>query len=355
MAIVKADEVWRQPKSVAGGEVNLGGKPVKMPPSGAKARLRRIVARSPEVVVKVTGRTRKGAAHLKAHLDYITRNGKLTAELPDGRVISSRTELRDLHQDWVDSNQRISRRRTPGSAESINTILSMRPGTPPDIVEAAARNWARETFTDRHDWLMVRHDDSEHPHVHVTVRAVGSDGRRLSVGPQQLQDWRERFARELRRYGLEAEATPRQARGIVPKAPSLAEHHRRVDGRSSTTRQRERDNATKEVAREKPSAAPHWSWTIQQRQENIRSAYLHHATVLGQGDDDDRRLGRDIRRFVEDLPVALTRQQSLEVELRAVRAKLDSDGPSRAPLGAPLVREPVREMPEPSPPSRPWS
>lgn len=350
MAARKDDEVWRQPKAVAGGEVRLGGKATVMPSSGAKARLRRIVARSPEVVVKVTGRTRNGPAHLKAHLDYITRNGTLVAQLQDGRTVSTRDELRDVHQDWVETNRRLARRRTPGAAESINVILSMRPGTSPATVEEAARSWARESFGEKHDWMIVRHNDSEHPHVHVAVRAVGTDGRRLAPGPEQLQEWRVRFARELRRYGVEAEATPRQARGVVPKASPLPEHHRRITGRPSIVRQREHDNATKEAVREKPSATPHWSWTIQRRQENIRAAYLNHATVLQQGDNDDRQLGRDIRRFVEDLPVALTRQQTLEVELRAVRSTIDAAGRVLPSSGAEPVREPGRDQPEPSRP-----
>ena len=68
---------------------------------------------------------------------------------------------------------------------------------------------------------MARHEDTDHPHVHVAVRAVGHDGLRLAPGPADLQQWRERFARELRRLGVEAEATPRQARGHVSKAERL--------------------------------------------------------------------------------------------------------------------------------------
>jgi len=30
-----------------------------------------------------------------------------------------------------------------------------------------------------YDWLLVRQEDKDHPPVHVTVRAVGHDGRRL--------------------------------------------------------------------------------------------------------------------------------------------------------------------------------
>jgi hypothetical protein len=39
---------------------------------------------------------------------------------------------------------------------------------------------------------------------------------------------------------------------------------------------------------------------------------------LGQGDDADRQLARDIRRFVADMPVPLTRRQAMAIELRRV-------------------------------------
>ena len=76
------EEVWRLPRAVAGENLQLGRRACPSP--AVKARLRRIVDRTPEVMVKITGRTRRGAAHLKAHLDYITRNGRLVAERDDG-------------------------------------------------------------------------------------------------------------------------------------------------------------------------------------------------------------------------------------------------------------------------------
>lgn len=322
----------------------------------AKARLRRIVAGSPEVMVKITGRTRKGPAHLKAHLDYITRNGKIAAEAHDGRLIASRDDLRELHQDWVETNRRMARRRVPNGAESVNLILSMPPGTPADRVEAAAQSWARETFADTHDWLMARHDDNTHPHVHLTVRAVGYDGRRLAPGPATLQQWRTRFAQELRRLGVDAEATPRQARGIIPKSAPSPVYRIEKTGVVPHVRLNERQEVRTTIT--KPAAAPHWSWTIQQRQENIRAAYLAHAAALADGDAADRQLSRDIQRFVANQPVPLTRQQALAVELSAARGSRIDD-PRRPEIGAdrsPRVgerdrdREPTRPHPRRRPP-----
>ena len=270
-------------------------------------------------MVKITGRTR-GAQHLKKHLDYVTRNGRLVAETRDGEVLTSRDSVRALHDDWLQDNAVLANgRNTLQAVQSVSIILSMPPGSPPDRVQEAARTWARETFADRHDWLMARHDDKDHPHVHVTVRSVGNDGRRLTAGPKELQGWRERFAHELRRHGVEAEATPRQARGQVRKSAPIAVH--KIEGRGTVpaARRREVSLAAREANTAAPRPAPGWEAEIGQRQRAIQQAYLERAELLSEGSDPaDRQLARDIKRFVAEMPVAITRRQAVAAELRDV-------------------------------------
>ncbi|KND61502.1 IncQ plasmid conjugative transfer DNA nicking endonuclease TraR [Candidatus Burkholderia verschuerenii] len=328
------DHVWRLPSTVNGKDAKPNQAPATRPIShSAKARLGRIATRAPEAIVKLTGRSRGGPAHLKAHLDYITSNGRLQAETQDGEKISDMTRLLALHDDWLLlANAAESRgRSTPNATQSVAIILSMPPGTPPDQVEAAARTWARETFVGKHDWIMARHDDTRHPHVHVTVRAVGRDGRRLAPGPADLQLWLERFARELRRLGVEAEATPRQARVVVRKTPHAAVHRSEQRGKETRVRQAERRDVEREALAPKPQQPRDWSQDIQARQESIRRAYLGHADTLAQGDSADRQLARDIHRFVADMPVPLTRRQAMAVELRRVlEQRHDKEAPSPA-------------------------
>lgn len=322
MARHKEEEVWRLPATVKGKDTRLsGGSRSHSSPSlspDAKARLGRIVSRVPEVMVKVTGRTR-GVTHLKAHLDYLTRNGKLLAETQDGEQFQDRKRLRELHDEWLLANAAEARgRNNPQAAQSVGIILSMPAGAPRDRVHDAARTWARETFAGKHDWIMVRHDDRDHPHVHVSVRAVGNDGRRLAPGPEDLQLWRERFARELRRLGVLAEATPRQARGKVPRADRSPVQQVEKRGAKSIARQRQHGDALQAAKAPKLPQPRDWHRDIQVRQERIRKAYLEHAAELTQGDAADRRLARDIERFVADMPVPLTRRQAVAVELRQV-------------------------------------
>lgn len=401
-ARLREDEVWRLPERRAGSDARLVGGSARpstapRPPlsPAAKARLARIARRTPEAMVKVTGRARAGAGpgtagHLKAHLDYLTRNGSLRLETSDGEAITDRAALRALHDDWLLANAAEARARTqvPDAAQSVGLILSMPPGTPPDRVEMAARAWARETFADGtganggHDWLMVRHDDRGHPHVHVTVRAVGRDGRRLAPGPDDLRAWRERFARELRRLGVEAEATPRQARGVVPKRDRLAV--RSIEGRGIDPRARaaaaaaarrpsgegdakqpagvrvdtEGTSSGRRTAATEPPQPRDWRRDVADRQEAIRRAYLAHAEGLAaSADASDRALARDISRFATGMPLPLAGRDAIAPELRGVLDR--HPGHSAPEPGArPADRTPPEESravprhPDPPTPSR---
>jgi type IV secretory pathway VirD2 relaxase len=347
------EDPWRLPEARRGTDTPLllGRRPSLSPE--AKARLARIVRRAPEVMVKITGRSR-GIVHLKSHLDYLTRNGRLEAETQDGQPVPDRAALRALHDDWLMANALMERDRGvrvgPEKAQSVGIILSMPAGAPPDRVQDAARAWARETFGDRHDWLMVRHDDRDHPHVHVTVRAVGSNGRRLVAGPADLQAWRERFAAELRRLGVAAEATPRHARGLVAKAERTVVREVRLRGLEPRAVREERRKAAGDAAGP-PREPQGWEQAIQQRQASIRTAYLTHAEVLETGDEADRRLAADVRAFVAGMPVPLNRRQALAAELR--REREISAPATPAPNSPATVRHtPSPLAPEPRPPQR---
>jgi type IV secretory pathway VirD2 relaxase len=351
------EDPWRLPEARRGTDTPLAPSHRPSLSPEAKARLARIVRRAPEVMVKITGRSR-GIVHLKSHLDYLTRNGRLEAETQDGQPVPDRAALRELHDDWLMANALMERERGvrvgPEKAQSVGIILSMPAGAPPDRVQDAARAWARETFSDRHDWLMVRHDDRDHPHVHVTVRAVDSDGRRLVAGPADLQAWRERFAAELRRLGVAAEATPRHARGLVAKAERTVVREVRQRGLEPRAVREERRKVAGDAAGP-PREPQDWERAIQQRQASIRAAYLAHAEVLDVGDEADRRLAAEVRAFVAGMPVPLNRRQALAAELRRgrevpiVAAQGQSEprsrthGESKAPPASPEPEPPRRQ------------
>lgn len=66
-----------------------------------------------------------------------------------------------------------------------------------------------------HRSAMVMHTDEPHPHVHLVVRSVGNDGRRLRIQKATLRGWRREFAHHLRAKGVAANATERAVRGVT--------------------------------------------------------------------------------------------------------------------------------------------
>lgn len=285
----------------------------------ARSRLQRIVRRAPEVMVKVTGRTRD-PAHLAAHLSYITRNGQLAAEDRDDCTIEGRGDVADLARDWSAAEMMDSSRRR-NSPFSVSLILSMPAGTDAFRLRDAARAFAQEAFADRHDYVLILHTDTAHPHVHLTVRARSDNGMRLAPKKADLEAWRQIFARTLRERGVEAEATPRRARGVTRKAERgairrLRQRHER--GRGAIGR----------VAREKLRQAgllafgdavelTLWERRVAQRQVQIRRVYLAQAKLLQSSREPaDRKLGIEVEAFVRSLQPPDTERLALARALR---------------------------------------
>ena len=103
------EDVWRppvRPRRVTPQAILSAGASA----AATRARLVRLVNQAPEVMVKVTGRTRD-PGHLRAHLDYVSRNGKLVLETRDGATIVGRAEVKELAWGW--SAEQLADRRTP--------------------------------------------------------------------------------------------------------------------------------------------------------------------------------------------------------------------------------------------------
>ncbi|XYD12005.1 relaxase/mobilization nuclease domain-containing protein (plasmid) [Methylobacterium sp. NMS12] len=298
-----------------------------------RARLERIVARVPEVMVKITGRT-KGVAHLCSHLAYITRNGDLAAETETGVVMEGREGLRDLQDRWSEDVALDLRRAN--RTLSVNMILSMPPGTDGTKVRDAVRAFAIDTFEGRHDYAFVLHQDDVHPHVHLTVRAAGYDGRRLNPRKADLYQWRELFAQELRSRGVAAEATPRRTRGKVRKADRGKVRAIKERGEQPCVERQAREEVTRVRSRETTAERP-WETRIRKRQADIRARYLTFAEEIGRSRDPaDRALSVRIRGFVEAMPPLETRRHALREELARMSALRKSQ---REPFLGSDVRE----------------
>ncbi len=292
---------------------------------GVRARLARVAGRAPEVMVKVTGRTRE-PGQLRAHLDYISRNGELEMEDRDGALLTGRPAVRELSDDWSAIALADSRRRT-STPFSVSVVLSMPAKTDAATVRDAARAFAREVFAERFDYVFALHTDAQHPHVHLAIRALGDQGERLSPKKGDLEAWRQAFAQALRDRGVEAEATPRRARGVTLKAErtplrKIRERHEAGLGEPAKVRRAAYRDAARAAFKGDTAPTP-WEARLLERQAKVRSLYLAQAQLLQRSaDPKDRALGSKVEAFVCSMAQPDSQRFALARELRAANLAL---------------------------------
>jgi hypothetical protein len=252
-----------------------------------------VVRRAPQVMVKVTGGGR-GMAAIAAHLRYISKGGRLTIGDDRGLSHEGKEALHDLVDQWRLGGSRIpekSERR-----EAFNIMLSMPAGTKVEFLQRAAREFAKAELAN-HRYVMVLHTHQANPHVHLSVRAEGRDGKRLSPRKEDLRRWRETFAERLRGWGIEAEATSQVTRGTRHRNERVWE---RKTGRPRETRPERVAGLPTGIRKQALQA---WA-------EVLRA-------LAASPDASDRQLAQSVRGYLVHLPAvqAIVRHQAQQREL----------------------------------------
>jgi hypothetical protein len=189
-------------------------------------------------------------------------------------------------------------------------MLSMPPGTPPQGVQAAARNFAREEFALKHRYALVLHTDEPHPHMHLVVKAVSEQGVRLNISKATLREWRREFARHLRKQGIAANATERAARGQVLTHKKDGIYRANLRGASTHMLQR-----TQAVARElakSDSAANLHNRKLLRTRRDVEGGWKDVSAVLrDQGQPD---LAARVWHFAQQMPPPRSEQELIAKE-----------------------------------------
>ena len=287
-----------------GGALGRGG--VAADAKVIRGKLGSIVRRTPQVMVRISG-AGKGIKHIKAHLDYISRNGELEVEDQNGETIKGRKELNDLRDEWQDGGFHIA--EESDKREAFNVVLSMPQGTDPIAVKRAARDFAAAEFAN-HQYVMVLHtfdtdpdpEPSANPHVHLCVKARSMEGVRLNPRKADLQRWREGFAHALGEHGIEAAATNRLQRLERARGEKLSVRH-----------MRERGQAPSKVARSK--AASERVAKAKQAEASVLRGYRDMVRALASSEDvEDRKLAMGISEQIGEKLRVLGRDKSRDIE-----------------------------------------
>jgi hypothetical protein len=255
-----------------------------------------VVRRAPQVMVKVTGGGR-GMGAIAAHFRYISKGGRLAFEDDRGVAREGKEALRDLADQWRTGGAHIP--ETSPRREAFNVMLSMPAGTDPQIVQRAAREFAKAELAN-HRYVMVLHTHQANPHVHLSVRAEGRDGQRLNPRKADLHRWRETFAERLRGWGIEAEASSQATRG--------ARHRNERVWERKVRRSTEPQSAQ---ASQRPSAG---------RVRSLQAWIAIGRALAASSEASDRKLSESIVRYVREMPAAraLLRERAQQRELPGI-------------------------------------
>lgn len=270
--------------------------------------IRRTVQRVPEVMVKVLPRASNDLKAVGKHLDYISRYGKLELESDDGARLQGRIgkallEDWDLDLDDVRRQADLAATRGRQPPKLIHKLMfSMPPGTPPDKVVAAVRNFAREEFWGQHRYAFVLHTDEDHPHVHLVLKAVSEQGVRLNIRKATLRRWRSEFARNLRLLGVAANATERAVRGESRKAKRDGIYRASLRG-DSTYMRAQAEAIASDLLKGGIRLEPGKRRLVETRRA-VEAGWRSVANLLS--GDGRRELAQDIRRFAERMQPART-------------------------------------------------
>jgi len=278
----------------------------------------RTVGRTPEVMVKVVNKGSSSPAGVSGQVGYIGRQGEVALETGDGEILQGQEAAKTLLEDWnLDLiQQRGKIELTPNKPKQpprlvYKLIFSMPAGTPPEKVQAAVRNFAREEFALKHRYVMALHTDEPHPHVHLVLKARSDNGQRLYLRKATLRQWREGFARHLRALGVAANATPRFVRG--ENTPQKPDGIYRARSRVESTHWQKRVRAVaQEIVQGKLQVEPGKAKLIRTRQQVHRGWQAVSTELARQGHPE---IAAQVKRYVEQMPGPLTEKEYIATKL----------------------------------------
>lgn len=292
--------------------------------AAANARLDRAAKRTPQVVVKITSRTHGGGGTVGA-MTYAGRVGMsekepIGIETSEGKHLIDARDMLELAREWDQWEHSDSARRQ--GATAIAMVFSMPPGTDPEMVREAVKEFAETDMADRR-WAMALHTDEAHPHVHLIVANRDNDGRRFNPNRDFLQNCRERFAENLRALGVEADASIRMSRGYPAKQdsnPVLKMRERGAEPEADKGRKAmvagSTPDATKQLAEREKARTK-----TAERFAMVREVYGRAIAELeAHGGADEVARAKSLRVFVEAMPEPVNARAEIIERLKAGNA-----------------------------------
>ena len=283
---------------------------------GQIEQIARTVRHTPEVMVKISGGGQSAKA-VAAHFKYIGRQ-EFEIETDDGQHLNGKGADKALVEDWeldLDASESRSPYRGVSGRKPAklvhNIVLSMPAGTPAAGVLDASRAFAREQFALKHRYALVLHTDQPHPHVHLVVKAMSEQGRRMNIRKETLREWRRQFAIHLRAQGIAANATERAVRGITKPRKSDGIYRAMRAGRSTHMRGRV-ESVAAELRAGSLQVEPGKKRILETRRDVVGRWFGVRDALLAEGREG---LANEVERFTAGMPPTRTEREWLALAL----------------------------------------
>lgn len=273
---------------------------------GLRDRFSRIANNVPEVMVKITG-SDHSAKMLKAHIDYISRNGEVPLITEQQENIHERIPKKELQERW---GYDLTEGGKNTYAESYHIVFSMPPNTPRIEFRQATEKTINELFFG-HQYYYAEHQDTEHPHLHVVVKALDINGKRLSTKKADLHRWRMHYARTLREYGIQAEASKRAQRAKILKGDKSKLYQLKKRGQEPILNQEQK---VKQWEKAKSGIDYQDSIAIKKARKTRYAVINLYNSMIKELDkstsSDDKQLAEDLRKYLKSMKAQTPEQQN---------------------------------------------
>lgn len=174
---------------------------------------------------------------------------------------------------------------------------------------------------------VVSHADQPHLHVHLVVKAMSGQGRRINTRKETLRKWRRRFASHLRAQGIAAKATERTDRGVTKPQKSDGIYRAIRAGRSTHMRERA-ESVAAALQAGNMRVEPGNNRILDTRQDVVRYWLGVQKALRAEGREG---LADEIQRFVAGMPPPRTEREWMALALTEGMRDLRRQ-PSLAPI-----------------------
>lgn len=180
------------------------------------------LAKASPAFMKVSKYIRKSHQNVRLHVRYVTRNGKIALEQSDGKVLEGSDTPDRLVEAWAEHLGPASGVQKERKAARL--IFSTPAGTDAEKLRIIMRETLHRKFGEVTPYAFAIHDDTRNAHAHVVLAMRRYDGKKLRIGPAEIQAIREQYAEVAVSHGLAISAANRTERGRDAAPPGLADN-----------------------------------------------------------------------------------------------------------------------------------